>query len=213
VGAHRVSVPGQHLRERMTPGEAERHAEVVAPLTSPEASDGDMTESLRLLWPGYFADRANAMPFPPEMRASLATYVMTMGSVAEHLDSGFAATLADLNTPAVLVLGEQSPMPVSQGEQTAALLPTAEVAVIPGAGHMPWYEKPGCVAAALTRIHGNPRLGTRSAPSPRRLQRPTLTRCAEPSWGRTGYFVTCDSGVVKGQPRRCHSHGHPCPWL
>ena len=43
-------------------------------------------------------------------------------------------------------------MPVSQGEQTAALLPMAEVTVVPAAGHLPWHEQPGCVAAALGRI-------------------------------------------------------------
>jgi pimeloyl-ACP methyl ester carboxylesterase len=43
-------------------------------------------------------------------------------------------------------------MPLAQGQQTAALLPVAEVDVIPGAGHLPWHEQPGCIAAALTRI-------------------------------------------------------------
>jgi pimeloyl-ACP methyl ester carboxylesterase len=48
--------------------------------------------------------------------------------------------------------GAQSPMPVSQGEQTAALIAGAEVRIIPAAGHLPWYEQPGCVAAALASI-------------------------------------------------------------
>ena len=52
----------------------------------------------------------------------------------------------------MFVLGAQSPMPVSQGQQTAALLPQAEVEIIPGAGHLPWHERPGCVAAALAGI-------------------------------------------------------------
>ena len=54
--------------------------------------------------------------------------------------------------PAVLVLGECSPLPVSQGLQVAALLASGEVNAIPGAGHLPWYEQPGCVAAALVTV-------------------------------------------------------------
>ena len=28
----------------------------------------------------------------------------------------------------------------------------AEVTVIPEAGHLPWHEHPGCIAAALARL-------------------------------------------------------------
>jgi pimeloyl-ACP methyl ester carboxylesterase len=59
--------------------------------------------------------------------------------------------LREVQAPTVFVLGASSPMPVSQGQQTAALMPAAEVNVIPDAGHMPWHEQPGCVAAALAR--------------------------------------------------------------
>jgi len=84
--------------------------------------------------------------------ASLAGYAGTFASIAEHLASGFSDALRDLRTPAVFVLGERSPMPVRQGQQTAALLPIAEVNIIPAAGHLPWHEQPGCVAAALARL-------------------------------------------------------------
>jgi len=50
------------------------------------------------------------------------------------------------------VHGAQSPMPVSQGEQTAQLLPASEVVIVPAAGHLPWHEQPGCVADALSRL-------------------------------------------------------------
>ncbi len=54
--------------------------------------------------------------------------------------------------PAIFLLGGQSPMPVSQGGQTAQLLPAAEVVIVPAAGHLPWHEQPGCVADALSRL-------------------------------------------------------------
>jgi len=86
------------------------------------------------------------------MQVSVAAYAGTSASAAEHLASGFGEKLGGVRAPAVFVLGERSPMPVSQGEQTAALLPSAEVHVIPGAGHLPWHEQPGCVAAALAAV-------------------------------------------------------------
>jgi pimeloyl-ACP methyl ester carboxylesterase len=42
--------------------------------------------------------------------------------------------------------------PALAGQPTAAAMPRAEVALIPAAGHLPWYEQPGCVAAALERV-------------------------------------------------------------
>jgi pimeloyl-ACP methyl ester carboxylesterase len=45
-------------------------------------------------------------------------------------------------------------MPLGQNQQTAALLPDAEVVGVPGAGHRPWHERPGCVASALATIRG-----------------------------------------------------------
>jgi proline iminopeptidase len=143
---------GQHLTERLLPENAPAYAAVAERLGGPEPDDDDMTESLRLLWPGYFADPAVVMPFSPDWRLSFAVYAGTFGSVAEHLAGGFTAKLAGIGAPAVFVLGERSPMPVSQGEQTAALLPRAEVMLVPDAGHMPWFERPGCVAEALSRL-------------------------------------------------------------
>jgi pimeloyl-ACP methyl ester carboxylesterase len=34
----------------------------------------------------------------------------------------------------------------------ASTMPNAEVTVIPRAGHLPLYEQPGCVAAALSQF-------------------------------------------------------------
>jgi proline iminopeptidase len=152
VGDGGLAEFGQHLRERRTPEIAARCAEVEARLSGPEPSDDDALESLRLEWPGYFADPATAPPPPPHQRVSVAGYAGTMASAVEHLAAGFAESLRDLPVPAVFVLGGKSPMPLSQGQQTAALLAVAEVTVVPDGGHLPWHEQPGCVAAALARI-------------------------------------------------------------
>jgi proline iminopeptidase len=143
---------GQNLGSRLLPSALDQYAEVAARLATPEPTDDDMLESLRLLWPGYFADPQAAPALPSFMRASVGAYAGTFASVAELQASGLGERLRGIEAPAVFVLGEKSPMPVSQGERTAALLPRTEVQVVPAAGHLPWHEQPGCVATALARI-------------------------------------------------------------
>jgi pimeloyl-ACP methyl ester carboxylesterase len=140
VGDGGVTELGQEMVSRLAPESLPRLAEVSARLAVPEPSDDDATEQTRLLWPGYFADPARAAPWPPQLRVSLAPYIGTFTSIAEQLAGGFAGSLGGITAPAIFVLGERSPMPVSQGQQTAALIPGAEVEVIPGAGHLPWHE-------------------------------------------------------------------------
>ncbi len=142
---------GQELRARLLPGAAERLEQLMLEMGD-TPTDDLVTEQTALLWPGYFADPASAPPF--ESRVCVAAYVGTEASVAEHLAAGFANSLASLSVPVIFVLGGQSPMPVSQGEQTAALIRGAEVRIIPGAGHLPWHEQPGCLAAALADVAG-----------------------------------------------------------
>lgn len=143
---------GRNLEDRLSPAAAARFGEVAARLGGPDPTDADALESLTLVWPGYFADPAAAPPFPPHMRTSLAAYAGTFASFAEQLAGGFSEKLGEVRAPTVFVLGERSPLPVSQGERTAALIPSAQVDVIPGGGHLPWHEQPGCVAAALARV-------------------------------------------------------------
>jgi pimeloyl-ACP methyl ester carboxylesterase len=152
VGDGGVADMGQNLGTRLLPELVAEYAEVAARLAGPDPTDADMIVSLTLLWPGYFADPTTAPPIPSFMRASPVPYMATFGSVAEHLAAGFGDKLRGLAVPAVFVLGASSPMPPSQGAQTAALLPASEVRVIPDAGHLPWHERPGCVRAALDRV-------------------------------------------------------------
>jgi pimeloyl-ACP methyl ester carboxylesterase len=86
------------------------------------------------------------------MRISATAHIGTISSLFEHLGAGFAEAVGAINVPVIFVLGAHSPMPVSQGEQAAALIPSAQVRVIPAAGHLPWVEHPGCVADALASI-------------------------------------------------------------
>jgi proline iminopeptidase len=151
VGDGGVAEMGQVLGSRLLPAAVEKYGEIAAKLAT-EPTDDAMLESLKLLWPGYYADPPSAPPLPEFMRASVAAYAGTFRSVAELQAGGLAERLGAIELPAVFVLGEKSPMPVSQGEATAARLSRSEVHLVPAAGHLPWHEQPGCVAAALARV-------------------------------------------------------------
>ena len=64
--------------------------------------------------------------------------------------------LTRLTVPALIVWGEDDPwLPVRYAHAYAATLPTAQLALIPGAGHWPWLESPAVidrVAAFLSAV-------------------------------------------------------------
>jgi proline iminopeptidase len=150
VGDGGLAEFGQAMTDRMLPQAAQRLREIEDELGGREPDDETDREMFALEWPSYFADPMKAPPF--DLRAAPAVNEAVSSSVSEQLSAGFAGRLAELSVPAIFVLGAQSPMPVSQGEQTAALIAGAEVRIIPAAGHLPWYEQPGCVTAALASI-------------------------------------------------------------
>jgi pimeloyl-ACP methyl ester carboxylesterase len=45
-----------------------------------------------------------------------------------------------------------SPIPPRWSEESAALVPGARVEVVEKAGHFPWLERPGSIAAAVGEI-------------------------------------------------------------
>jgi pimeloyl-ACP methyl ester carboxylesterase len=145
---------GEALRGRLDAAALAKLSEMAARIGDRMPTDQEGTEQLALLWPGYFAVPAQAPPPPAGLAVSAVANEEGMASVADSLAGGFGDRLAAVRAPAVFVLGEHSPMPVSQGQQTAALLPDAEVVVVEGAGHLPWHERPGCVTSALAAVRG-----------------------------------------------------------
>jgi pimeloyl-ACP methyl ester carboxylesterase len=153
VGDGGVSDLGRALAARLLPGAAERLQQLMEE-AGEAPTDDQATEQLALLWPGYFAEPRTAPAPPSGMRICVAANIGTTASVTEHLEAGFAASLTSIGVPVISVLGSQSPMPVSQGEQTAAMIAGAEVRIVQAAGHLPWHEQPGCVTAALADLAG-----------------------------------------------------------
>ena len=113
-----------------------------------EGSIEDALESLRLVWPAYYADPAAAPPMPPGLRMSLDGYSATWASLLEGLPS-LEAALPSIDVDVRFVHGAESPMPVTASSDTAARIPGASVTVVDGAGHFIWHERPGAVRTVL----------------------------------------------------------------
>ena len=111
----------------------------------------DFLESLRMVWPAYFADPDDAPPMPP-LRMSVEAYSGVIKEITADT-SEIAAALAATEVPYGVLAGGASPIPWGQAARaTAELSPRAFLKVIPGGGHFPWLEEPGCVRDALERL-------------------------------------------------------------
>jgi proline iminopeptidase len=144
---------GAELRRRLPEAALAVFEDIDLRLSQPGANDDDFLQSILLVWPSYFADPADWLPLPSDARISLLCSADSFESAMAGISDGsFAERLGRLEAPVEVLVGEKSPLPNTVGEETAALIPGAEYAVILGAGHLPWYEQPGCVAEALTRL-------------------------------------------------------------
>jgi proline iminopeptidase len=140
------------LAARLLPQNRQRAAEVAQAIADGDHSNELGTELVALHWPGYFAQPELAPPPPAGLLLNLTCNSDTMASVFGELDSGFGDRLAGCEVPVELVVGQCSPIPFAVSEQTAELLPRAQLTILPDAGHLPWHERPGCVRAALARL-------------------------------------------------------------
>lgn len=115
-----------------------------------EGTEADALEGLRLVWAAYFADPPNAPPMPP-IRMSLAATAL-FEDVVRALPA-LEKALPDVRVPLGVLVGARSPMPPQEaGLVSAERVPGAWGVSVPDAGHFPWYESPGCVAAAMRRL-------------------------------------------------------------
>lgn len=143
---------GRILGERATPEAAARSAQLDERALRGEGSAADQIEGLSLVWPGYFAHPATAPPMPP-MEISVPAYSETFASIHEHFDlKTLVLQLPKRTVPTTFLLGAESPIPPDHGIASAALMPTAEVKVVPDCGHIVWLEKPGVVREELDRL-------------------------------------------------------------
>jgi pimeloyl-ACP methyl ester carboxylesterase len=138
--------------ERRTPEEdRERAAELDRQAQAGEVGEDGALESFRLFWPAYFADPAAAPPVPEPMRLSIPAYSGLFGDLLARMPE-LEASLSGISVPVGVVVGERSSIPNSAGRDSADRIPGAWTEVVPAAGHLPWYERPGSVRQALDRL-------------------------------------------------------------
>lgn len=108
-------------------------------------------ESLNLVWPAYFADPTQTMPHP-DLEMSVEAYSQLLVEMNSGTDQ-VAQNLARDRVRYSIVAGAGSPIPWGQAARTSAELSAlGSLTVIPGAGHFPWFEAPGCLRDAIRRL-------------------------------------------------------------
>lgn len=116
-----------------------------------DATEADAFEALRIVWPCYFADPSKAPPMPP-VRLSTAASAGLFADLDTALP-GLEKALPDVTVPLGVLVGAMSPMPPQlAGLASAERVPGGWCESVPDAGHFIWFEKPGCVLSALTRL-------------------------------------------------------------
>jgi len=104
----------------------------------------EVLEAMELAWPGYFSSLEMAQPIT---QTGHAPSDQSWASIREQLPI-LAQLLPGCTVPTRFVHGALDPLPVSASTDAAALM-GAPVDVLPGNGHFPWLEDPGCVRRNL----------------------------------------------------------------
>jgi pimeloyl-ACP methyl ester carboxylesterase len=138
--------------ERDSPANAARARELDERAMAGEGTHEEANESLRLVWPYYFAHPDAAAPMP-DLAISVPLYAGVVASVREHFERGtLEHGLPAFAAPFAIIHGEDDPLPIEASRATAALVPHAVLEPIDDAGHFLWYEQPGALRAALERV-------------------------------------------------------------
>jgi proline iminopeptidase len=139
------------LRRGLSEEQIARVDDVEALRRRGEATEDDLLERFRIIWPQYFAEPESAPP-PPIGRGGTQCSTDTNASIAQHFERGtLSKKLPDAWLPAMFVHGLRDPLPMRASTETAALIAGAKVETI-DCGHFPWLERPGEIRAAVQRF-------------------------------------------------------------
>lgn len=121
-------------------GEARNRLEGIdeASLTS---SDPEIhAEQAQAIYPAWFVDNDMPTRFALPKRANPTGAAVLARLRAQHYD--WRHELRNISVPTLVIHGELDPLPVETSRQIATEVPAAKHAVIPDAGHMPFWEAP-----------------------------------------------------------------------
>ncbi len=135
----------EHIRARVATVEGEERSAASRELTT-------------VLLSAYFADRTRGRElarslFVDDLELNYEVNAELLADEDRLLEGGeLRARLSALRIPALVLHGEADPLPVRPARELAALLPNAELGVLPGTGHLPWLERPDAFRDTIRRF-------------------------------------------------------------
>jgi proline iminopeptidase len=136
------------LQRRLPMATITRLAELDTLEETRELTQGEHLEAMEIAWPGYFSSLEVAQPIP---QSGHAPSEESWDSIRAELPT-LPELLQDCTVPTRFVHGALDPLPVTASTETAELMGGSPVDVLPGNGHFPWLEDPGCVRRSLDRL-------------------------------------------------------------
>ena len=115
-------------------------------------------EYSRAIYPAYFADHDFASLFRPPHAASAAGAAVAARLRREGYD--WRPSLRDIGARTLVVHGSADVIPPRLAHEIAALVPRATALIIDGAGHMPFFERPGDFFPAVAGFLDRPDAGS-----------------------------------------------------
>jgi proline iminopeptidase len=144
VGDGGLTIFEAELYRRLPEATVARLKELDALEASRPLTPDEGLEAMELAWPAYFSSLEVAQPIPQTGHAPSDESWESIRSLLPAL----AELLRGCKVPTRFVHGELDPLPVTASTDTAEIL-GAVVDVLPGNGHFPWLEDPGCVRRSL----------------------------------------------------------------
>jgi proline iminopeptidase len=111
-----------------------------AALASPEADPSIHSAYARALYPAWFADPELGSMFVPPRSASRTGATVAARLRREGYD--WRRILCAVSTPSLVLHGDRDLLPVEVAKEIVAVLGNARLALVPDAGHMPFWESP-----------------------------------------------------------------------
>ena len=137
-----------HFDNSYSAEDASRVAELARIDTERGLTAEEQDEWQQIDWRYYHADPTNPPPYLKRETCSAAASEGlrdTRGPLAED----FFRPLEHAPIPTLVLSGAKGPFPPWVFEDMVALIPGAVAAVIPDAGHFPWYEQPDAMKTAI----------------------------------------------------------------
>ena len=133
----------EHFASLLSPAEATEWVRLEnLSVTNGQRSIAQMS----IIWPYYFSEPETAPPMPPITRGC----GDHAASISDHFDKQtLVHRLPSTSTPALFLAGTKSPIPHEESARSAALMPRAEVVLLP-TGHFLWLEDPVATVATVT---------------------------------------------------------------